>query len=211
MSMRLGLKSTAENRVPPPCDKNGTNRRVRMAGYGAAGEHGEEAQDLALLESLPPSVVAALNEPFQPAPEQREAFERDGFCLVKQLLPPLLLQTLREAIAAHTYRRNPRTLPLSERNTYDRAFIQVGGMWQHGGCAKALTFSKRLASTAAGLMGTHGALLHHDQALFKEPGGGHTPWHCDQQVRATRNARLAVAYRPSPKRQHQQPSCAVGD
>ena len=181
-----------------------------MAGYGAEGEHGEEAQDLALLESLPPSVVAALNEPFQPAPEQREAFERDGFCLVKQLLPPLLLQTLREAIAAHTYRRNPRTLPLSERNTYDRAFIQVGGMWQHGGCAKALTFSKRLASTAAGLMGTNGALLHHDQALFKEPGGGHTPWHCDQQVRATRNARLAGAYRPSPKRHHQQLGRAVG-
>ena len=30
-------------------------------------------------------------------------------------------------------------------------------------------------------MGTSGALLHHDQALFKEPGGGFTPWHCDQR------------------------------
>ena len=152
-----------------------------MAGYGAAGERGE-ADDLWLLESLPPAVLSALDAPFSVTEQQREAFARDGFYLCKQLLPPLLVQTLREAIAAHTYARNPRTLPLSERNTYDRAFIQVGGMWQHGGCAKALTFSKRLASAAAGLMGSAGALLHHDQALFKEPGGGHTPWHCDQQV-----------------------------
>lgn len=152
-----------------------------MAGYGSDGEHGE-ADDLQLLNSLPPAIVAALNEPFSVTEQQRQAFAHDGFYLCKQLLPPLLLQALREAIAAHTYARNPRTTPLSERNTYDRAFIQVGGMWQHGGCAKALTFSKRLASTAAGLMGTKGALLHHDQALFKEPSGGHTPWHCDQQV-----------------------------
>lgn len=27
--------------------------------------------------------------------------------------------------------------------------------------------------------------IYHDQALFKGPGGGHTPWHCDQ-VRAGR-------------------------
>jgi len=79
------------------------------------------------------------------------------------------------------YAGNPRVLPLSERTTYDRAFIQVGGMWAHGGVAKAFTFSKRLASAAAGLMGADGALLHHDQALFKEAGGGFTPWHCDQQ------------------------------
>jgi ectoine hydroxylase-related dioxygenase (phytanoyl-CoA dioxygenase family) len=26
----------------------------------------------------------------------------------------------------------------------------------------------------------HGVRLYHDQALFKEPGGGYTPWHQDQ-------------------------------
>lgn len=25
-----------------------------------------------------------------------------------------------------------------------------------------------------------GVRIYHDQALFKGPGGGHTPWHCDQ-------------------------------
>jgi ectoine hydroxylase-related dioxygenase (phytanoyl-CoA dioxygenase family) len=29
-------------------------------------------------------------------------------------------------------------------------------------------------------MGVSGVRIYHDQALFKEPGGGHTPWHQDQ-------------------------------
>jgi ectoine hydroxylase-related dioxygenase (phytanoyl-CoA dioxygenase family) len=29
-------------------------------------------------------------------------------------------------------------------------------------------------------MGVDSVRLYHDQALFKEPGGGHTPWHQDQ-------------------------------
>jgi hypothetical protein len=58
---------------------------------------------------------------------------------------------------------------------------KVGGLWRHGGLAQLFSFSRRLAGIAADLMQTDGTLLHHDQALFKEPGGGHTPWHCDQQ------------------------------
>jgi ectoine hydroxylase-related dioxygenase (phytanoyl-CoA dioxygenase family) len=30
-------------------------------------------------------------------------------------------------------------------------------------------------------MGVAGVRLYHDQALYKEAGGGHTPWHQDQQ------------------------------
>ena len=29
-------------------------------------------------------------------------------------------------------------------------------------------------------MGVDGVRLYHDQALYKEPGGGFTPWHQDQ-------------------------------
>ena len=35
-------------------------------------------------------------------------------------------------------------------------------------------------SFAAELLGVAGVRLYHDQALFKEPGGGPTPWHQDQ-------------------------------
>ena len=39
---------------------------------------------------------------------------------------------------------------------------------------------KTLAQIAAELMGVSGVRLYHDQALYKEPSGGITPWHADQ-------------------------------
>src|ERR671936_230743 len=38
----------------------------------------------------------------------------------------------------------------------------------------------RFARIAAELLGVPAVRLYHDQALFKEPGGGLTPWHQDQ-------------------------------
>ena len=32
----------------------------------------------------------------------------------------------------------------------------------------------------ADLLGVDGVRIYHDQSLFKEPGGGHTPWHQDK-------------------------------
>jgi len=45
---------------------------------------------------------------------------------------------------------------------------------------KTFVFDKHFAQTAADLLGVDKVRLYHDQALFKEPGGGHTPWHQDQ-------------------------------
>lgn len=69
---------------------------------------------------------------------------------------------------------------LNERDTYGKAFLQVFNLWQKNEAIRALVFSKRLASIAAQLMGVEGVRIYHDQALFKEPGGGITPWHADQ-------------------------------
>ena len=40
--------------------------------------------------------------------------------------------------------------------------------------------AKRFARVAAELLGVNGVRIYHDQALFKESGGGPTPWHQDQ-------------------------------
>ena len=37
-----------------------------------------------------------------------------------------------------------------------------------------------MAKIASDLMQTSGVRIYHDQALFKEGGGGITPWHADQ-------------------------------
>ncbi len=42
------------------------------------------------------------------------------------------------------------------------------------------TLAKRFAKIAADLLGVDNVRIYHDQALYKEPGGGFTPWHQDQ-------------------------------
>lgn len=165
--------------------------------------------ELSALESVPGDVRAALDDPFPVTQEMISQYQQDGYIQIKGVLPPSLVQLLGDAIRAHTMERNPRKgTPLDERSTYNKAFIQVGsphrflpsrcspltsgcsellyaaqvgGLWRHGGLAQLFSFSRRLAGIAADLMQAEGTLLHHDQALFKEAGGGHTPWHCDQQ------------------------------
>ncbi|HKX84923.1 MAG TPA: phytanoyl-CoA dioxygenase family protein, partial [Pyrinomonadaceae bacterium] len=46
--------------------------------------------------------------------------------------------------------------------------------------AKRFVFEKKFAEIAADLLGVEKVRLYHDQALFKESGGGHTPWHQDK-------------------------------
>ena len=53
-------------------------------------------------------------------------------------------------------------------------------LWTHDEGVRAFVFARRFAKVAADLMGVEAVRLYHDQALFKEPGGGFTPWHQDQ-------------------------------
>jgi len=54
-------------------------------------------------------------------------------------------------------------------------------LWLENEGVRQFTLAKRFAKIAADLMGVEGVRLYHDQALYKEPGGGPTPWHQDQQ------------------------------
>ena len=69
---------------------------------------------------------------------------------------------------------------LEERDTYGKAFLQVMNLWRKDEAVKSFVFEKRFAQLAADLLGVEKVRLYHDQALFKEPGGGHTPWHQDK-------------------------------
>lgn len=75
---------------------------------------------------------------------------------------------------------NRNTAPMAERTTYKQAFIQVINLWRESVVVRAFVFGKRLARIATELLGTDGVRIYHDQALYKEAGGGFTPWHADQ-------------------------------
>jgi ectoine hydroxylase-related dioxygenase (phytanoyl-CoA dioxygenase family) len=53
-------------------------------------------------------------------------------------------------------------------------------MFLHSQIVKEFVSSLSLGRIATELMGTRGVRMYHDQALYKEAGGGHTPWHVDQ-------------------------------
>ena len=130
--------------------------------------------------TLNKNVLQILNEPFQVTNEQISFFEENGFIKLKNVLPPDTIQNMSDTISAEVKRLNTQHLPMEQRDTYGKAFLQIMNLWTKSDLIKEIVFSKRLAKMASDLLRVNGVRMYHDQALFKEPSGGHTPWHADQ-------------------------------
>lgn len=132
------------------------------------------------MSTLPLVVQEQLNTPFSLAQEQIDYYQENRFIKLKQLLDEETISFFNQAITQRVDSMNTETTPLEERSTYGKAFLQLFNLWRSDEIIKELVFSQRLAKVATDLMQTKGARLYHDQALFKEGGGGITPWHADQ-------------------------------
>jgi ectoine hydroxylase-related dioxygenase (phytanoyl-CoA dioxygenase family) len=109
-------------------------------------------------------------------------FREDGFVRLSGVLSPDVIGEYAPEINRLVDESNRlKNIPFEERSLYDQAFIQVHNLWTRSERVRELAFSKRLARIAGELMGTSGTRMWHDQALYKEPSGGFTPWHVDQQ------------------------------
>lgn len=118
-----------------------------------------------------------------PLTADQVAFYRNNrFIKLRQVLRPNEVARYNEAVSKRVaiMRGRGEQRPLQERDTYGKAFLQLMNLWQEDRAVKALVFNERLAGIAARLMEVGGVRLYHDQALFKEAGGGITPWHADQ-------------------------------
>lgn len=112
-------------------------------------------------------------------PGTADRFARDGWVLVPGVLPGDALPDARRAVAAAAGRATEGALPLAERDTYGRAFLQAMNLWRSDPAVARVVLAERFAGVAATLLGVAAVRLYHDQALFKEAGGGPTPWHQD--------------------------------
>jgi ectoine hydroxylase-related dioxygenase (phytanoyl-CoA dioxygenase family) len=137
-----------------------------------------------------------LDRPYALAPEQVEAFARDGCIKLKQVLSAETLAHFGREITRLTIELNTERRPLAERSTYDRAFLQVMNLWEHSALVARFVMGHRLARIAAGLLGVRGVRLYHDQSLYKEPGGGLTPAHADQYYWPLASDRTVTAWVP---------------
>ena len=132
------------------------------------------------MPTLPQPIQQSLETPFALSPGQVSLFQKNGFIKLKNVLSPEVIRYMNETISAEVVRLNTQHLPMEERDTYGKAFLQIMNIWTKSPIVKEIVFSKRLGKIAADLMEVDGVRMYHDQALFKEPGGGHTPWHADQ-------------------------------
>jgi ectoine hydroxylase-related dioxygenase (phytanoyl-CoA dioxygenase family) len=114
------------------------------------------------------------------SPEMIRRFNDEGFIKLSEVLDPEALRFYEAEITRKVRELNTQHLPLEQRDSYGKAFLQVANLWQHSEIVKEFVFSERLANLAAHLLGVRGVRLYHDQALYKEPSGGITPWHADQ-------------------------------
>ncbi len=107
-------------------------------------------------------------------------FHDDGHTLVRNILSADEVVAYRGVILTAAKQFNTEKRKLEERDTYGKAFLQIMNLWEVDEAAKKFTLAKRFGKIAADLLGVKNVRVYHDQALFKEPGGGPTPWHQDQ-------------------------------
>ena len=111
---------------------------------------------------------------------QRESLAANGHVLLPQVATADELEMFRPSILDAVRRHSTETRDLSERDTYGKAFLQITNLWRQDETVREFVFARRFAQIAADLLGVEKVRLYHDQALFKEPDGGYTPWHQDQ-------------------------------
>ncbi|TJY42655.1 phytanoyl-CoA dioxygenase family protein [Cohnella pontilimi] len=112
--------------------------------------------------------------------EQIADYQKKGHAVIRNVASQQEIEAYEPLISSWVRKLNNQDKPLEERDTYGKAFIQIGNLWKHNEDIARFTLAKRFAKIAADLMGVEAVRVYHDQALYKEPGGGHTPWHQDQ-------------------------------
>ncbi len=148
------------------------------------------------MHSIPPSIQQFLDTPYDLSQEQISFYQTNRYIKLKQVLNEETLAYYNGVITDCVTRLHTQTQRMDERSTYQKAFLQLFNLWREDEQIKQLVFSRRLAQLAASLLQCSGSRLYHDQALFKEPGGGITPWHADQYYWPLETDKTITAWMP---------------
>lgn len=124
--------------------------------------------------------MSLLQEPYTLTSEQIDFYQKHRYIKLKNVFDQEIIDHYKRVISLKVTQMNEEERPLDERDTYGKAFLQLFNLWRENDEIRELILCKRLGQIAADLMQVEGVKLYHDQALFKEAGGGITPWHADQ-------------------------------
>lgn len=123
-------------------------------------------------------------------------FQQNGHIYLPEVMPQADLAIYRDAIVQWAEGFRQKQKPIAERDTYGKAFLQMMNLWEEDAKIKEFVLAKRFGQLAADLLGVQKVRLYHDQALFKEAGGGHTPWHQDQYYWPLRHTKTVTMWMP---------------
>ena len=137
-----------------------------------------------------------LDKPYTLTKAHIEFYKKNKFIKLKHVLDENTLSYFNSIITNNVNELNDQSTPIQDRTTYGKAFLQLFNLWTKDEKIKDLIFSKRLAKIASELMEVKGVRLYHDQALFKESGGGITPWHADQHYWPLSSDKTITAWIP---------------
>ena len=148
------------------------------------------------MKIVPASIKEFLATPYSLSNDQIEFYQKNRFIKLKSVLNSETVEYFNAVISQQVDEMNQEETTLEERSTYGKAFLQLFNLWLENSIVKELIFSKRLAKIAADLMEVNGVRLYHDQALYKEAGGGITPWHADQYYWPLETDKTVTAWMP---------------
>jgi ectoine hydroxylase-related dioxygenase (phytanoyl-CoA dioxygenase family) len=111
---------------------------------------------------------------------QNQLYKQQGHILLKNVADGNSIVEYRNHIVQAAKKYNVEKRKIEERDTYGKAFLQIMNLWEVDEEVRKFTLNEKFGRIAAQLMGVEKVRLYHDQALFKEAGGGPTPWHQDQ-------------------------------
>jgi ectoine hydroxylase-related dioxygenase (phytanoyl-CoA dioxygenase family) len=129
---------------------------------------------------MPEIALPPLNDLKHLDADQIASFRKNGHVLIPSVLDTDEVALYRDVINKAAYAYNTENRSMEERDTYGKAFLQIMNLWEVDEDVKQFTLARRFAKIAADLLGVDQVRLYHDQALYKEAGGGFTPWHQDQ-------------------------------
>ena len=94
-----------------------------------------------------------LDAPLNITADQIKFFQKNGFIKLKNVLSAEVIQYMNETISAEVKRLNTQHLPIDQRDTYGKAFLQIMNLWTKSDSVKEIVSGKRLAKIATDLLG----------------------------------------------------------
>jgi len=148
------------------------------------------------MQQVPALILKSMNESYPIEQNHIDFYKNNGFIKLKQVYSQEEIDYLNEVITTEVNTLNKQVLAMDQRDTYGKAFLQIMNIWKNSELVKEIVFGKKLAKIATELMEVTGVRLYHDQALYKEPNGGHTPWHADQYYWPLASDKTVTAWIP---------------